>query len=509
MSNLPTISKEEFFNKFENHQKWLKNLNEGNQLDLSNLDLNSSSEFEMEGLIFEKTKCINTIFPTNLNNVVFLNSDLSKSDFQQCDLHLTSFGSCNLTGANFKDADFNFDTDNYKMFYNCNLTGAHFENSRLLGEFLNSNLTNTVFHDCNLKRSIFKNSKLVGTNFTDSELNFCKFYDCEIITPNCYNHSEELDNAIGEYNKKDKDKDKDTDKDRDFKTSSDPVIFQNVIESQSNTLASGHDFVQELLKIKEELNKNRTSLDQIKETIFENINKKLSESPPPKGQGVKQCPSCQSYSNVRVTECHCSYRFNSSKSNNQRNDPDVRYIRKPIPTPEVVSLLVQDIAVHLKRNERITMSSQDSSNAVSELPKSSFFSINDSTKDFFKKSLANGVKVAIGNKTSDLIKLNIKKVLIKAKIPAKILNNPAIDALITLCAPQLLSSMISHIPKLEKSTTLKTALELSCVSSIAKVSDDGITYILKVIKPMIIPMLKELNSPEMKRDLKKLEKEIG
>lgn len=460
MPTRQSITKEEFNKKYDNHIKWLKNAKDGERLDLTNIDL-VDSNIEVRGLNFSRSKCINTYFPSNLNHLDLTGSDLINADFSDSEVSSTLFEGCNLTNATFETADFS--EAGIKTFLRCNLTNTNFENVVFRGRFTNCILDNTIFSESDLKSSEFINCMFDSTEFASSLISKCvfngntfknvKYNDILIdsIEENAVTGIENLKNDIAR-----------------FKKLESLAVSPNVIGSAGvppNTPIY-HDLAKDQQEYIKQLNENC----------------------------IKQFTESQLILQNNITEI-----LNKNKSELfEELNNKVMTIKN--------EKLKLDQDKKLEEKEKNSM--DNTTEIIAEVEKSkSLFSMKPSTKEFLTNSITNGIKTAIGNKASDLIKSNLKKALIKAKIPAKVLNNPAIDAMITICAPQLLVAIAPHVPKLGKSKTFQIALDLACVSSIAKVSDDGITYALEVMKPMIIPMLKELNSSEMKKGLKELAKQ--
>lgn len=115
--------------------------------------------------------------------------------------------------------------------------------------------------------------------------------------------------------------------------------------------------------------------------------------------------------------------------------------------------------------------------------------------------LAQGLKITLAKKSSEIITNNIKKALIAAKIPKILVNNPLFSALLTISAPQLLKILLPHIPQLKTNANALKLLELACQGSVTSVTTETLEYIIS----QTLPIIKQLESPKMKEIVMGLE----
>jgi len=71
------------------------------------------------------------------------------------------------------------------IFINCNLSSMNFKDIKLYyGKFLNCNLSNCIFDSSNLWGTVFSNCNLKDTEFKNTECEGVEFYSCENLTEN-------------------------------------------------------------------------------------------------------------------------------------------------------------------------------------------------------------------------------------------------------------------------------------------------------------------------------------
>ena len=107
------------------------------------------------------------------NNCDFSNSDLSGLNFLECE-----FRECNLSLAKLINTSFR-DT----KFINCKLLGLHFEEcNNLMISFAFEGCTLDLASFCKLKmkKTWFKNSKVFEVDFTETDLSYSSFINCDL-----------------------------------------------------------------------------------------------------------------------------------------------------------------------------------------------------------------------------------------------------------------------------------------------------------------------------------------
>lgn len=156
-------------------------------------------------------------------------------------------------------------------------------------------------------------------------------------------------------------------------------------------------------------------------------------------------------------------------------------------------------AQQVKNQESLPMSTSDSTNTVTKL---SFFQ--SPSMNFIKNSIAAGVQITVGNKVSALLDGHVMKVLKAAGVPEKMLEHKIVKMLLSICTPQVLRMLVPLLPKIANSELAIKAIELACVSSAQKISDETLDYIIAVVEPIVNPFMKSLNSPALKAELKKV-----
>ena len=159
----------------ETHRSWVTSSGqEGEQLDLSGLDMRSLESLKME--VLTAIKAVKTrFFGMNLYKIEMQSANLDDSDFRRCDME-----EADLRGSSFRRARLN----------HANLQGANFAplmfGSRVASkkfspsDFEDASLSYADFTGCKMKSANFKNADLTFANFTNADLRDADFTGAKI-----------------------------------------------------------------------------------------------------------------------------------------------------------------------------------------------------------------------------------------------------------------------------------------------------------------------------------------
>lgn len=117
---------------------------------------------KFNGVVFDKTD----IKFGNLEDVEFINSDLSNLNFMDTTFFRVKFENCKLFGTNFIDSDFDNVIIKDSMCNLINIAGLKMQNSKLT----NSNFKESRIMSCTLKNNIIENIDLSKSDIIDTSL---------------------------------------------------------------------------------------------------------------------------------------------------------------------------------------------------------------------------------------------------------------------------------------------------------------------------------------------------
>ena len=132
---------------------------------------------KFDGIIFDE---VNIKFGT-LENVEFINCDLSNLSFIDTHIFRVSFKNCKLFGTNFIDTTLDNIIIEDSMCSMANLTGVKINNSKISdSNFKSSSINNSELKNLILDRVNFSNSDCINTNLKDMDLSSCNIEEINI-----------------------------------------------------------------------------------------------------------------------------------------------------------------------------------------------------------------------------------------------------------------------------------------------------------------------------------------
>lgn len=132
---------------------------------------------KFDGIIFDE---VNIKFGT-LENVEFINCDLSNLSFIDTHIFRVSFKNCKLFGINFIDTTLDNIIIEDSMCSMANLTGVKINNSKISdSNFKSSSINNSELKNLILDRVNFSNSDFINTKLKDMDLSSCNIEEINI-----------------------------------------------------------------------------------------------------------------------------------------------------------------------------------------------------------------------------------------------------------------------------------------------------------------------------------------
>ena len=132
---------------------------------------------KFDGIIFDE---VNIKFGT-LENVEFINCDLSNLSFIDTHIFRVSFKNCKLFGINFIDTTLDNIIIEDSMCSMANLTGIKINNSKISdSNFKSSSINNSELKNLILDRVNFSNSDFINTKLKDIDLSSCNIEEINI-----------------------------------------------------------------------------------------------------------------------------------------------------------------------------------------------------------------------------------------------------------------------------------------------------------------------------------------
>ena len=132
---------------------------------------------KFDGIIFDE---VNIKFGT-LENVEFINCDLSNLSFIDTHIFRVSFKNCKLFGINFIDTTLDNIIIEDSMCSMANLTGVKINNSKISdSNFKSSSINNRELKNLILDRVNFSNSDFINTKLKDMDLSSCNIEEINI-----------------------------------------------------------------------------------------------------------------------------------------------------------------------------------------------------------------------------------------------------------------------------------------------------------------------------------------
>ena len=156
-------------------------------IDNENIKLDQNVEIKVckfNGVIFDK---INIKFG-NIEDVEFINCDLSNISFMDTTFFRVKFTNCKLFGANFIDCNFDNIVISDCMCNLINIASLKIQNTKIV----NSNLIESRIMSCNLKNIIIDN-----VNFTHSEIINTPLKDIDLSNSNLSGINTDLNSIKG------------------------------------------------------------------------------------------------------------------------------------------------------------------------------------------------------------------------------------------------------------------------------------------------------------------------
>lgn len=175
------ISNPEIDNLTSVKYKELKNKEklEGYSFSNENIELNKNVEIKVckfNGVVFGE-KSINF---GNLEDVEFINCDLSNLSFIDTSFFRVKFENCKLFGTNFVDSDFDNVIIKDSMCNLINIAGLKIQNTKIINSnfkesrIMSCGLKNMVIEDVNLSRSDIINTKLKDIDLSSNNIDGIK-----------------------------------------------------------------------------------------------------------------------------------------------------------------------------------------------------------------------------------------------------------------------------------------------------------------------------------------------
>ena len=132
---------------------------------------------KFDGIIFDE---VNIKFGI-LENVEFINCDLSNLSFIDTHIFRVSFKNCKLFGINFIDTTLDNIIIEDSMCSMANLTGVKINNSKISdSNFKSSSINNSELKNLILDRVNFSNSDFINTKLKDMDLSSCNIEEINI-----------------------------------------------------------------------------------------------------------------------------------------------------------------------------------------------------------------------------------------------------------------------------------------------------------------------------------------
>ena len=145
-----------------------------------NIKLDKNVEIKrckFDGIIFDE---VSIKFGT-LEDVEFINSDLSNLSFIDSHMFRVSFKNCKLLGTNFIDTTLDNIIIEDSMCSMANLTGVKINNSKISdSNFKSSSINNSELKNLILDRVNFSNSDFMNTKLKDMDLSSCNIEEINI-----------------------------------------------------------------------------------------------------------------------------------------------------------------------------------------------------------------------------------------------------------------------------------------------------------------------------------------
>jgi len=145
-----------------------------------NIKLDKNVEIKrckFDGIIFDE---VSIKFGT-LEDVEFINCDLSNLSFIDSHMFRVSFKNCKLLGTNFIDTTLDNIIIEDSMCSMANLTGVKINNSKISdSNFKSSSINNSELKNLILDRVNFSNSDFINTKLKDMDLSSCNIEEINI-----------------------------------------------------------------------------------------------------------------------------------------------------------------------------------------------------------------------------------------------------------------------------------------------------------------------------------------
>lgn len=141
-------------------------------LENAHIQCDIAKNFSIDRLMMEKTIVeqsslqFSTFTHSELTDCIFLNCDLSNTNFSGAILYRCEFINCKMLGSNLSEVHLN-----NILFKECSIEMASFSNSNFKTVTINQcDLTNANIFECQLKNFKLMNSNIHGVNFTGTLL---------------------------------------------------------------------------------------------------------------------------------------------------------------------------------------------------------------------------------------------------------------------------------------------------------------------------------------------------
>lgn len=129
-------------------------------------------ECEFSGIIFDKEE----IKFSNIEDVKFINCDLSNISFIDTSFYRVRFENCKLFGINFIDCNLDNAVIKDSLCNMSNIAGAKIINSKIC----NSNFKDSRIMSCNFKKVIFDDINFINSEFINTSLKNIDLSSCNI-----------------------------------------------------------------------------------------------------------------------------------------------------------------------------------------------------------------------------------------------------------------------------------------------------------------------------------------
>ena len=167
--------------KYSDNEKLEQFYLENENIKLNNIDINTC---KFSGIVFDKTD----IKFGNIEDVLFINCDLSSVSFLDSYLYRVKFINCKLVGTNFIDCDITHLIINDSMCNLINIAATKLKNIKLV----NSNFKESTIMECNIKNTLIDN-----INFSRSEIIKTPLKDIDLSSSNIEGISTDLNSIKG------------------------------------------------------------------------------------------------------------------------------------------------------------------------------------------------------------------------------------------------------------------------------------------------------------------------